>query len=605
MATQLQLIGLVRVSGPGQQADGTPETQRVEIQEIARDHEAKLVDVVEIQLSVSGLAASDAWQQRILPRLHDPDVHLAVFHADRLARPNTYDPRETAALWDIERTGTRIYLSEGRVRDLSTREGYREQRRDDDDAGAERDKIIMRTTKGRIRASREGRAATGGPNLPTGIAYTTVRDTVDGRRTKVGIWGYSDDAWRPREAFRLLVEEGHSYAAIAEAVGQSVFPVRRWLTSPIYKGMYATKWQGDHEPVRVYGGPGQEPQLVSDAVWDAAQAIIAERASGHRRSRASRASNLIYSGHLWSGYEAELGLAERPDGLTEGTITEPTHTLYGHTTYGRRGATAYACRCQHECWDPRCGLMSWAPAERLHKGLDVYLTRETRTEIVLSKLRTSVEVLRMDAGGDAKAVESQLSQVLRRLKKLEDAYLDGDFTRDRYIARKEDYRVEERRLRTQLDRHDKAPQVPSEDEMIAAADRVAWDASWDGETKRAWLHRHRVAIWLRNDGIATAMLRFPSPVLAGLCLYVTTEEASWTDLVGHDLSDHYAVLEAEEGLYTSARVAEEVGITPDALKALRRARKVARPAHPSQRPLLWTRDELEAVRVVVSGSWAV
>jgi len=603
--TRIKLVGLVRVSSPGQKIKDTPETQQRELNLIARIHDAEMVEVVEVVGSVTNLTDSAKWKNRILPILHRPEVHLAVYHSDRLARPNSYNPKERAALWDIEKTQTRIYTTSGH-REIWTTEGRQAMEMENMIAAGERDRIVARTTAGKIRCAAEGLCVQGAQSLPTGISF--VKKPV--------AWGYTGDIWKVKTAFRFLVEEDLSYAEIARRVGMSTTPVRQWLQNDIYRGFYSSAWADEAQ--RVYGGNGQLEQAIPDEMWAAAQSIIEERADRNRKPKHMAEIHTLYSGILSSAYEP-LG-PRQPEGLIFGigTLRSPRHVLYGHAVYGSRKLSAYACRCQHEGWEEKCGIPSWAPVERLHHAIDAYLTMATNGDWFVDHLASSLHRLD-DSAAERPALEATLKTIDRKLR---DAYRDkanGDLDIEHYRSFRAELKAEEETLKNRLDTIGKRPNVTPVD-LRRMAQKMTWTSSWSVEEKRAWLAKYRVTITISKDAIEAINLRLPScprsdhtvevtddglkstPVTFDTPVWAVLGRISWTRLVGYDLSDFWSVLESEQGVVRSGRAAEILGISFEQLRGLVRSKKIPAPSRKHGRVWLWSQSDIKAAEGVLSAA---
>jgi len=614
----LKLIGIVRVSGPGQKAKDTPEVQRAAIERIAEAHKATLIDVVEEVITVSELATTMSWITKVAPYLADPDTHVAVYHTDRLARPRNWG-QDWVALELLRSTGTRIYFPGG-VRDLSTEEGRLLTTMEAIIAGGERGRIIKRTRDGKAKAVNELRCVHGPQSLTTGIIYdrTTRR------------WGYDREAEKVKRAFHYLVHDNLSYVEIGKLVGYSSTPVRQWFERAIYKGIYETAWRNPDKATpdpgipeqaegRVYGGRGQEPQLIDDATWEAAQRVVATRRERHKKSRDASAEHLMYSGYLYSAFE--------PIGpIRDGVFSEldlsrqPRHALYGHATYGSSKQTAYACRCQHEVWDDRCGMKCWQPAERLHAALDAYFERVTAEDWFVDHLAESIA---RDNKSGPTAEWDDLSKALNRidgkLSRLEDLYLDEGIDRPRYEVKRGELRREEDALRRRLAKVAQPTRPPTPDDLRAMARKMTFDGGWSVEAKREWLRKHDVRIRLSTEGIESATIRLPAleiedetihwqgsklvcvPTTMLVPTWASLGRMTWDDLVGYDISDPWAIREAEEGLFKTGRVTEMLGVSYDRLRRLLKAGQIAEPQVKCGRLRMWSHAEIEEARRVLEG----
>ena len=606
---QLKLVGVVRVSGSGQAARDTPEIQRRAIRKIADDYGADLVDVVEFAITVSDLTLDPKWMTRVAPRIKDPNTHVAVYHQDRLARPLDWG-QDLLALNALHSTGTNIYTPDG-IRDLSTEEGRMMVTMQNLISGGERARIIKRTRSGLRRWSGDGSAVAPDHCLPTGITCDRklARERKDGRQS----WGYTEDIVKVKTAFRMLLD-GVSYVDIAKAVGMTPTPVRAWFQNDLYRGLYRSAWQPEgSDPIRVYGGPGQPEQVIEDTVWRAAQAEVEARRNRHSKPRHSTEPHTLYSGRIYSVYPQldQRGRFELP--------STRMHLLYGHLIYGRQKQTAYVCRCIHQGWEKKCGARTWQPVERLHVALDAFLATVTSEDQFVDYV-----LAQFQDRGDGDTVEAErasLSDQVQRLeRKLQVAYddrLDG-------VTSLDDYKRVKVNLGGQLDQLTarladlEVPAPPNEADVRREARRLAFSPDWSIEKKRRWLARYNVKIAVANDGISGASLRLfvnqeeddiwftdeGDLVIdssgRAVPIYLWFEGAKWEAIVGYDIGDTWAVLEATQGLHKTSRAAEILGVKYEQLRHLARSGQVPLD-NKRGRVQLWTRDDIERARELLEG----
>ena len=557
---KLKLVGVVRVSGSGQAARDTPEIQRQAIKRIAEANEADLVDVIEVAITVSDLTLTTEWRTRVASRIKDPNTHVAVYHQDRLARPLDWG-KDYLALNALYATGTSIYTPTG-IRDLSTEEGRMATQLDNIIAGGQRARIIRTTRDGLRRWAAEGKAVVGAHALPCGIAFD--------KKTKT--WGISDDIHKVKRAFSMLLES-YPYKDISNAVGYAVTPVKNWLSNDLYRGLYKSAWHPkDDEPIRIFGGPEQLEQPISDAVWRAAQREILKRAKRYSKPKHKTAIHTLFSGRILSAYgmAAEIPADGMSFGL--GELGLPDHVVYGHLHYGRHNQAAYVCRCIHQGWVNKCGLRTWQPVERLHKGIEAHLETVTAEDWFVDQLLGQVELDGRDVEDERQQVEKEIAKLDRKLAVAYDDRLEGVISLDVYRTLSDRLKPKRAALTDLLRELQSKPKI-TEGDLREAARSMAYQTSWSVEQKRDWMDKHDVRIWLANDGVDAVNVRFPIDS-DGYPVFASLGGRKWVDLVGYDLSDHWAVMEHDEGLTITTRVADRLGVKKDRLRYLVRSGQV-------------------------------
>lgn len=576
---KLKLVGVVRVSGSGQAARDTPEIQREAIQKIAESYQADLVDVVEVAITVSDLTLTPQWRTRVAPRIKARDTHIAVYKTDRLARPLDWG-QDLLALNALHSTGTNIYTPVG-VRDLSTEEGRMITTLETLIAGGERANIIKRTQDAMKKWAANGAAVVAAHSLPCGLATTG--------KGKTKLWVITEDIEKVKRAFSMLLE-GCTYREISTAVGYAVTPVKNWFSNDLYRGLYKSAWHPEGmDPIRIFGGPGQLEQPISDAIWSAAQLEVKKRARRYSKPKHKTEIHTLFSGRMVSAYgmAAELPNAFSNFGLD---LDLRQHVVYGHLIYGRHKQTAYVCRCIHQGWAEKCGLRTWQPVERLHRGVEAHLENVTAEEWFVAELVSQIT----DDGEDVEAERQQLAKDIAKLdRKLAVAYddrLEGVISLEVYRGLSERLRPQKDALTSRLHELQSKPRI-TEDDLREVGRSMAYRTDWPIEKKREWLDRYNVRIWLANDGVDAVNVRFPVgpddyPVFASL------GGRKWVDLVGFDLSDHWAVMEADEGLTITTRVAARLGVNKEQLRYLVRSGQVELTAKKATR-YFWREEDIQ------------
>ena len=557
---KLKLVGVVRVSGSGQAARDTPEIQRQAIQKIAEANEADLVDVVEVAITVSDLTLTPEWRTRVAPRIKDPGTHVAVYHQDRLARPLDWG-QDLLALNALHSTGTNIYTPDG-IRDLSTEEGRMMVTMQNLISGGERARIIRRTRDGLRKEAAKGNAVVGAHALPCGITFDSKAKT----------WGLNNEIQTVKRAFSMLLK-GYPYRDISDAAGYAVTPVKNWFANDLYRGLYRSAWHPeDMDAIRIFGGPGQPDQPISDAIWRAARLEVGKRARRYSKPKHKNEIHTLFSGRIVSAYGAA---DEIPTGRIDFLLGEPDppeHVVYGHLIYGQGKKPAYVCRCIHQGWANKCGLRTWQPVERLHRGIEAHLETVTAEDWFVTALLDQIDPGGHDVEAERRQTEKEIVKLERKLAVAYDDRLDGVIGLQTYQALSDRLKPQADALTARLRELQTKPKI-TEGELREVARSMAYQTAWPIEKKRDWLDRYDVRIWVANDGVDGVNVRFPIgpddyPVFAML------GGRKWVDLVGFDLSDHWALKEHDEGLTITTRVAARLGVKKDRLRYLVRSGQV-------------------------------
>lgn len=603
MSAPIKLLGVIRVSTDGQAKDdrnGIP-AQRTAILKIAKDLGAELLDVV-ILGSGKGVDGSESmktaeWKSRVLPRL-DGSVHIACFELDRLIRSSDFN---FEILGVLRSKSAKIY-EPGKVTDLDT-DGMitiiRAQV-----AGEEREKIRKRTRTGKAEAHTEGRWAHPKRLLPTGLTYDF--DTCQ--------WGYEPtEAAKVKAVFEMWVS-GKSLQVISRAMGMSYQSCRAWLVNPLFKGIKVDAWTTDERKgpsrrkrpdeqteVRVYGGPGQEPQLITDEMWRAAQDKIAKNAVGKRRAKERHRPECYYSGLLVSGHEALI--PEDDIGMRRVTpdMAVPKHVLWSAVSQGSR-APSYFCRCSRIHGErkkgtlDKCALRS-LPAAEVNRAVDVYLERLCTGSWFLEGLRASLEAKEDSTATTDEAerarIKSAVSKVEARRKRVLDLSEAGDLTIAETRERLAKITTERKGLEADLAKLSKpAVKVDPEAVIAEAIKAMTFRASWTPEEKRAWVETNIHEIRIKNGGISSVYVRIHgggSHAVSGV---------TWESLLGYSVNDDRARINAlvsAGGYLDIYDLAARLGLSVPGVRRRLEKGTLPKPATQVWKRWVWTEDQIEAL----------
>jgi DNA invertase Pin-like site-specific DNA recombinase len=562
----VKLIGIVRVSTDGQAGkDGEGlERQRESIRKIALREGVADRDLVIIPIvGVSGSDVADAveWDRDVVPRLADPETHLAADAQDRLIRADRFDFR---VLQVIQATRTRVYLPGG-CTDLAKPDDVLMSLILAGLAGKEKREMSRRSVEGREAHRKTGRWVAGRTTL--GISCDRADPTAPASPSNPrNRWQYTADAEAVAALFHRFTVDREPTSAIATTLeqmqGKSRNPDRpvprqalsAILTNPLYRGIvqYAEKRgevtsrkAGGKQPnrkkvarspddvitVRVFGGEGQLPQLVPDQVWEAAQVRMREQSEHHLKSKAET----IADGYL----STVMTVADAPDVQQIGAgfcfldlSVKPTrHTLYhnaGSTDGCCRKVVRYACRCRFFPAEQQCTFGA-RKADRINAAVDLYLAELTRDPGTLARIRSDLTVARPSGDLTRVAIEQEITKLSRKETRLADLYADGDLTRDQYTTKRDDSRAERARLTADLLRLDSAPAAPSEQQLTDLAAGWLYCTDWDHSAKRAWLRRYCESVQVTRDGVDSVVLRLPTDG-GGVVRYTAAGARTWDDL---------------------------------------------------------------------------
>jgi len=598
----LRLVAVIRVSGADQWTRETQDTQWLAISDRVSELGAEIIDVVKTRITVTDLADTRDWRAKVAPVLRDPTINIITYALDRLARPVTWG-KDFVAIESLRAAGKVIYTPDATY-DLGTETGYKQATAEIMAAGHERMKIKRRTRDGKKRHAAEGRWVQG-ERLPLGLSYAHDKSSYT--------WGYSTDAPKVSLAFRLLIQDGLGYSEIASLAGLTVRQVRRLYDQPIYKGIYESLHHGEQGGVRVFGGSGQPPQLISDEDWNAANTIATQRLVKRRKSRAADdAPHTVYSSHLYSAYEP-MGPIKM--GFLSMDEPEPAHVIYALATKGPQ--PIMACRCQVDHWEDqaRCALKSWQPAERLISLIDTYLARVTRREDFLDAMVqhvSSSSTPSRDVEDERQVLRDRLEAVRAKTSRLVDLHLDGKIEVDLYDQKRVFFKREMGALQKEIDALANTPTAPTDQTIREMARTLRFDPAWDVITKKSWLRKFRARIRVSNEGVESASFRIPilmddedievdgrvsaTPTKFQTIYTIRLGRRTWETLVGYDASDAWIWREKSQGLYRSNRAAELAGMKLDRLRYLIRIGRVQLPEVKLGRDSLWTLDEIEALK---------
>jgi DNA invertase Pin-like site-specific DNA recombinase len=537
--TRLKLLPIHRVSTALQAGDDGEglDRQRDATNRLIKSTEGaeELPPVEIVDVSGSDVAASSEWQQKVLPVISAPDVHVAVDSIDRILRAESFNFR---VMQDLLATGTHIHTPT-KVHDLSKPEDGFLAGLMALIGGREKAEIKRRMMAGREAARRRGEWPLRESALPRGITYD--------RETKT--WGYDEmDSEVVHRVFEDFVVEGKAMRTIARTIGKPMQTVRLYLRNPIYKGwLVYDECRGEAYPakdgrqphrkkikrpvekiirVQVFGDP-EKPEQLSPLVepwkWEAAQRTLDQNSVIFIRKREQGRPDAWASGYIVSALSSRLVL--EPGFTTLGFDTTPVmHAIYanGGSKTGRR----YSCRCVRAHQDVRrCGFRN-PEGHLVNQTLDAYLIGLTRDGWFLDAVRESLKQAgRRDDGGRAN-LEQRMAKLGGKEERLTNLYLDGRVARERHDRMQDGIRADREKIHRQLAALDAPGTLPTEADLGELEAKWAWHAEWGHQRKRDWLARYVVHLALSNDGVERALVKVPAGD-EGMPVYISGRRLDW------------------------------------------------------------------------------
>ena len=607
-AASINLIGIVRVSTEGQAGVDGEGLARQE--EAIRGVAAALgVEVdrltVELFTDVGGgsLAETAGWRERVRPLLDDPRFHIATDDVDRLCRLANLET-DMEVLKQLQSTGTRIYYPGG-VRDLGNPDDLFQVLVLAAMGGNEKARLKRRVFDGKESKRRKGEFPTSTICLSVGIDFNHKRR----------IWSYTPDIWKPKTAFRLLVDEGlRNLTEIGRRCGgHSNQTVRNWLANPVYRGVFVwdTKRGKEAYAPRVSGGQPDrrkvprapekviearvfppDRQAVTDEVWEQAQHILARFTSARRKRKSETAPLIPFSGFLFSAYEP---LGPRPaGGFVDLDDRAEQHVLYGRSG-GRTRPARYICRCKATLStdpnrpEPACQLRHLLAAQ-VNQALDMLFEGIAGEQWFRDAVLADIHRTKGDAEAEIQITTRSLSKLLDREGRLLELYEVRAVDLTLYDRRRREIRKEMGLLDARL-RRLREGRKPDETKVRGFLAELKYDAAWHHTQKRAWLSRYVRGIAISNGGVEWLTVRLPAND-ESLASFVLIKPFAWASLLGHDPFD-LAERMAAGGKFLTSQAAGRLGLTVDALRRYVRIGVLAEPGGRHGDKRVWTDDELD------------
>ncbi len=419
--------------------------------------------------------------------------------------------------------------------------------------GLERRLIVKRTTAGRLRAAQDGKLACGG--APYGY-----RRAQDGKLTK-----YEPEAAIVHRIFQSYAD-GLSLKAIAEQFSAERIPTPRaahkpkrdataWGTSTLVKILRATTYRGAwlYRSRTAGDVPVPCPAIVSDDLWNAAQAARVNHARAAKRNRKReyllsglRARCAVCGGALSPHtnrvgtvyYQCAGGQRHRSrngvdvtcqDGALRGDrfedlvwsenekfISDPAKLeTYTEEITAKREAASAALRARLAVYDKRIADLN----ARRNREMDVYSDPDSKAD--KAWLNARIEAIQEELSED----EQRRAKLLREI---EEAHTADPLERRIRVGLWSQLAplLEQRQLRPGIDGADVARAIADCAVSVSDAMRAAKELVQAGDTpesRRAWIERLNVRVEVDRPA-DTALLRIGdlAPALIEMGLIAST-----------------------------------------------------------------------------------
>jgi len=217
--------------------------------------------------------------------------------------------------------------------------------------------------------------------------------------------------------------------------------------------------------------------------------------------------------------------------------------------------------------------------------------------VVLPQFRRATN--RADA--DMESARQLLAGTEGKLRRLQDAYVDGGRIEEDYYNRKlKELRVTRGRQQAEVERLE-ARATQEDDGDAEKRMKAYWEGGvgkfqpdWPLEFRVGFIRQHFAEIIVSERGVELLTVRVPQgPDGIPDDLRVIPPEITWADLLGYDPFDKSARL-ASGGFFTSAKIAERLGVKDHrAVNHLLRGRVLAPPAMVEGGVRYWTEDEAQ------------
>jgi site-specific DNA recombinase len=311
----------------------------------------------------------------------------------------------------------------------------------------------------RITASRRRRAAEGkwsGGFAPMGYS---IERHPDGGCVLVP----NDDAPLIREMFKRYVTGKHSLRDLRDFMNENGHIITKQsllniLKNPTYTGVVR---QGYFSRSTLMAGPkevrevkGLHQALVDEATFEKVQA---KRKANRSRANGGTAPKYLFSGLTFCG-----GCGGRYTASWTGRDRSKQHIYY----FCNRSRDAGDCKA-HSIKESLIRDAVLPPLQALLERLD----KKGMRKMLEEELKLQRAAVDASAGVERAKLELRYVKVGERLTRLEDLYLDGTLSKDRYLERREGTQTELEAIKAQLAARPKAIR-PDTDQLFAVADSL-------------------------------------------------------------------------------------------------------------------------------------
>lgn len=398
--TTKRAIELLRVSTAAQAGEDRASipAQRTVNRRTALAHGLSIVRSIEMA-DVSGAAVLLAPEMReLISLMQDSEIHGVIAREfSRLMRPENFG--DYALLQAFADTNTILYLPEGPI-DFASKTGRLLGTIRAAIAGMERTEILERIWTAKEEKRKAGGFGQSKACLPYGVTFD-------------GLWSYTADSVRVREAFRLLLSGSTSYSSIGRSVGIDPHAIRLILRNPIYTGWRVVDKKRDLSPNGKYkvrnGRQGDrrkitrapdevirvkviDEPLISEAEFNHAQRIMDQKKQNHWRMDDSTEHRFIYNGFL--------------------------RCACGEAIYSRaQFHDYYVCRA-------KCGVV-YQRRDRLDPHLNQVFTKRLSSPSFLKRHVIPAIRRKNVPSGNSERLRAQIRSLEGKRKRILDAYFEG------------------------------------------------------------------------------------------------------------------------------------------------------------------------------------
>jgi DNA invertase Pin-like site-specific DNA recombinase len=262
---RIKVIGLIRVSTPGQAEDDHAgiARQRTAIARAAERHNLEVVQTIELIISGTKTRSHPQfkWMRQMLESRQVAGI--ATSELGRILRPKSFGDYEL--LDSFVNVGAKIYTDTG-VHDCADEGQQLNVLLQFHFSGWERRLLLKRVNDARLELQKKGAHVWGAHQLPLGISY----------HRKSMVYSLNPEIAKVQEAFRLVDEEGlNNVEKVAERVGIATRTLHRILRNPLYAGYKVVEFARDKETTTSKNGkayhakvPLPENQKIKVKVMD-------------------------------------------------------------------------------------------------------------------------------------------------------------------------------------------------------------------------------------------------------------------------------------------------------------------------------------------------